>query len=213
LDGNIAYAAFDILRLSSRSTVHLPLSRRRELLAETLQAHERLTPTFFVDRADLAAGWLKHDCAGIEGVVAKRVSQTYVPGHRGWIKVKRRLSLDAVVAGCRPGNRLLLGLYRSDGSLSHVGETVSLTPSQARLVRSQLVPALGQVWTGRMPGVGHWDSDRYEEWIDCVPRLVVEVSYTQTDWDRFRHPVRLLRVRPDREPQSCDIDQLLGSSG
>ena len=30
----------------------------------------------------------------------------------------------------------------------------------------------------------------------------------QVDGDRFRHPARLRRWRPDRTPQSCTIDQL-----
>jgi hypothetical protein len=40
--------------------------------------------------------------------------------------------------------------------------------------------------------------------------MVVEVSYTLLDQGgrRFRHAVRLLRLRPDREPASCTEEQL-----
>jgi ATP-dependent DNA ligase len=37
---------------------------------------------------------------------------------------------------------------------------------------------------------------------------VCEVAYDQLDGQRFRHPARFLRWRPDREPASCTLDQL-----
>jgi len=35
------------------------------------------------------------------------------------------------------------------------------------------------------------------------------VAYDQLDGQRFRHPARLVRFRPDREPRSCGFDQLI----
>jgi ATP-dependent DNA ligase len=37
---------------------------------------------------------------------------------------------------------------------------------------------------------------------------MAEVSYTQVDGHRLRHPAKLLRWRADREPASCRIEQL-----
>jgi ATP-dependent DNA ligase len=37
---------------------------------------------------------------------------------------------------------------------------------------------------------------------------VCEVAYTQLDGHRLRHPAKLVRWRPDREPSSCRLDQL-----
>jgi ATP-dependent DNA ligase len=34
------------------------------------------------------------------------------------------------------------------------------------------------------------------------------VAYDQLDGQRFRHPARFVRFRPDREPRSCGFDQL-----
>jgi ATP-dependent DNA ligase len=45
------------------------------------------------------------------------------------------------------------------------------------------------------------------DWTPVEPRLVAEVVYDQLDTDRFRHPARFRRWRPDRDPRSCTFDQ------
>jgi ATP-dependent DNA ligase len=47
-----------------------------------------------------------------------------------------------------------------------------------------------------------------QDWTPVAPELVCEVRYDQLDGDRFRHPARFIRWRPDREPVSCTFDQL-----
>jgi hypothetical protein len=61
---------------------------------------------------------------GLEGVVAKRADSRYLPGQRGWVKVKRQRTADCVVIGLagdltRPA--LVLGLRGEDGELHHLG--------------------------------------------------------------------------------------------
>jgi ATP-dependent DNA ligase len=46
------------------------------------------------------------------------------------------------------------------------------------------------------------------DWTPLRPERVAEVSYTQVDGHRLRHPAKLLRWRADREPASCRIEQL-----
>jgi ATP-dependent DNA ligase len=46
------------------------------------------------------------------------------------------------------------------------------------------------------------------DWTPVAPRLVAEVTYDQVDLDRFRHPARFRRWRPDREAASCTFEQL-----
>jgi ATP-dependent DNA ligase len=205
---NVVFVAFDVLRLGDDITASRVLQYRRDLLDDTIHGHERLVPMPRVDDTETARRWLNSCCSGIEGVVAKRTSEPYLPGRRAWVKIKNRRTLDVVIGGCRPGNRLLLGLFEPDGRFSHIGETVPLGTDHARLLQRQLTVANHQVWTGRPPGVGHWDGDQYDQWTDCDPMLVVEVSFTQTESTRFRHPVRLLRLRLDRESRTCEIGQI-----
>jgi ATP-dependent DNA ligase len=49
------------------------------------------------------------------------------------------------------------------------------------------------------------------DWIPVRPALVAEVAYDHLDGLRFRHPARLRRWRPDRDPSSCLLDQLAAS--
>jgi ATP-dependent DNA ligase len=144
--------------------------------------------------------------------VAKRIDSTYRSGRRGWIKVKRWRSADVVVGGLR-GDRFLLGLY-DGGVLHHVGETTVLAPGLiSAIIAMTTWDNEVRAFTGRPPGVGRWQGDRYDEWIECDPSVVVEVSYTQLEGARFRHPVRLLRLRHDKDVTACGFDQLTGSGG
>ena len=62
-----------------------------------------------------------------------------------------------------------------------------------------------------MPGApNRWSgaSDRNHTWIPVSPERVVEVQYTWSTAGRFRGTTRMLRWRPDREPESCSIAQL-----
>jgi len=40
------------------------------------------------------------------------------------------------------------------------------------------------------------------------PERVAEVAYNQLEGQRLRHPARLVRWRPDRDPRSCTYEQL-----
>src|SRR5204862_4790681 len=62
---------------------------------------------------------------------------------------------------------------------------------------------------GRLAGAaGRWSPDEMElDWVPLSPAPVCEVAYDQVDGHRFRHPARFRRWRPDREPESCLLDQ------
>jgi ATP-dependent DNA ligase len=203
-----ALVVFDLLSLDATGVIHLPLSERRRLLEGAIVPHPLVEPTAQTADLEEARCWLEDcDLPGLEGVVAKRAGDPYRPGSRGWVKVKRRRTVDCVVGGFR-GARLLLGLYDGDGLLHHVGETVTLTPA----VWAGATPILGRegrAFTGRPPGLGRWEASRYDEWTECVGAAVCEVSYTLLEAGRFRHPVRFVRWRPDRDPVSCRREQVL----
>jgi ATP-dependent DNA ligase len=62
---------------------------------------------------------------------------------------------------------------------------------------------------GRLPGsASRWTPDMEPDWLPLRPDRVCEVAFDQVDVDRFRHPARFRRWRPDREPRSCNIDQI-----
>ena len=232
-----SFVAWDMLALDGHDMRGLPLHDRRSLLEKSLSDARppvHLTPAT-LDPA-IAADWFhRFEGAGLDGVVAKRLSEPYMPGKRGWTKVKHARTADCVVAGFRwhkngPGTMigsLLLGLYDSTGRLNHVGITSSFTTDKRRALVEELAPlrenALdGHPWAEwaeweaqarangqRMPGNrSRWNADRDLTWEPLRAERVCEVGYDHLQGSRFRHATTFLRWRPDRMPESCRYDQL-----
>jgi ATP-dependent DNA ligase len=102
---------------------------------------------------------------------------------------------------------LLLGLYR-DGQLHMVGGAASFTVKARFTLLTELQPLrLGAevVYDGEP---SRWNAAADKRWIPIRPERVAEVTYDQMEGDRFRHTVRFVRWRPDRDPQSCTFEQL-----
>jgi ATP-dependent DNA ligase len=226
-----AYVAFDVLAVDGIDLLTSPFHERRrrlEALVASARPPLRLTPV--ETTAEEAARWLELPTAsGIDGVVAKALSQRYEPGVRAMTKVKHERTAECVVAGFRwladrplPSS-LLLGLYDDRGDLRHVGVASSFTQRAREQLLATLQPRVvklsGHPWehgflvsgnpTGRLRGAaGRWTPDMTQDWTPVAPELVCEVRYDQVDGDRLRHPARFVRWRPDREPASCTFDQL-----
>ena len=62
---------------------------------------------------------------------------------------------------------------------------------------------------GRLAGAaGRWTPDMELDWVPLALGRLLEVSYTQVDSYRRHHLAKFVRWRPDREPESCLLDQL-----
>jgi ATP-dependent DNA ligase len=225
------FVAFDLPSLDGESLAARPFAERRARLTALLAGSvPPLMPTPATDDVAVARLWLDRLTGpGIDGVVAKAQGLPYQPGRRAMIKVKRERTADCVVAGYRfYGERavvgsLLLGLWRGD-ELRHVGVASAFSDARRRQLLAELradeVPLAGHPWArgfnlgpspmGRLPGsAGRWDPTAMtQDWVPLAPRRVVEVAYDHLDGDRFRHPARFVRWRPDRESRSCTFAQL-----
>lgn len=140
--------------------------------------------------------------AGVEGVVAKGLSQKYQPGRRGWIKVRARASAEAVIASVTgrvaAPSTLLLGRYDEAGRLRFIARTAPLSVTARREVGGLLSPGgADHPWQGRRFTAG-WGTCETIGHRPVAPDLVVEFAGdTAVDEGRYRHPVRYLRVRDD----------------
>jgi ATP-dependent DNA ligase len=201
------YVAFDLLAFDGESLLEQTFSDRRAALEGAFDGEIDLTP---LTRSVVEAEpWLGSG----EGVVAKDVRAPYRPGERtGMVKVKRVRTIDAVVAGWRPGKAegtvgsLILGLYDDGGRLHIVGHCSGLRAAEKR----SLVEKLKPYETGKR---GHGDPSRWKnekelEWIDLRPELVVEVTYDHTSGGRIRHGTKILRWREDKAPRECKLEQM-----
>ncbi len=202
------FVAFDLLARDDATLIGEPLSARRAALEDLAGELEiDLTP-LSTDPVD-AEPWLAHG----EGVVAKDLRAPYRPGERkGMVKVKRVRTIDAVVAGYRPGKEpdtvgsLMLGLYDPEGTLHVVGHSSGLRAAEKRA----LVATLAPYETGER---GHGDPSRWKtekemEWVALRPELVVEVTFDHASDGRIRHGTKILRWREDKAPRDCLLAQM-----
>jgi ATP-dependent DNA ligase len=227
-----SFIAFDLLAVAGRNLMTAPQAARRASLEELLlevKPPVHLTPATR-DRA-IALDWLtRFEGAGLDGVIAKLESGTYLPGKRAMIKVKHARTADCVVAGYRwyksgrdAVGSLLLGLYDERAVLQHVGVASSFTTRMRRQLAQELAPlridALrdhpwrewegGAAESSRMPGAqSRWSAGKDLSWEPLRAERVCEVKYDHMQRDRFRHAALFLRWRPDKRPQDCRYDQL-----
>ena len=209
---------FDLLGLDADDLRERPLVERRRSLMKAVNSSPTVGVTPQTADPDEATTWFtRYEGAGLDGVVAKDPAGTYRPGERRWMKIKHLRTVDCVVGGYRIAKdgkgigSLLLGLYDSDGALPHVGHTSSFDAAERRAILAQLQPLVGgeSFGHGRTPGgPSRWQRAADSDWTSVRPELVCEVSFDHLQSGRFRHASRFLRWRPDKDPRSCDFDQL-----
>ena len=227
-----SFVAFDLLFCGDDDLRSVPQETRRQRLEEALA---RATPPVYLTPAtrdrEVAGDWFsRFEGAGLDGVVAKRLEQTYQPDKRAMLKIKHARTADCVVAGFRwhkngPGTMvgsLLLGLYDASGTLHHVGVTSSFTAAKRRELVAELSPlregaADAHPWREwaqfsgeqRMPGAtSRWNRGKDLSWEPLRIERVCEVAYDHLQGDRFRHATTFQRWRPDKPPAECRYDQL-----
>jgi ATP-dependent DNA ligase len=211
---------FDALALPGRPDLaKSPLADRRAALEEAYAAaagnpYLRLSP--FTRRRDEAQGWLDKAGGAIDGVIAKRIDEPYLPGERAMLKVKRMRTADCVVGGFRYERdsklvgSLLLGLYNDAGKLDHVGFTSAIADRDKPALTKKLEKLIGPPgFDGNAPGApSRWSTERSTEWQPLKQKLVIEVRYDHVTGSRFRHGTSIVRWRPDKAPRQCGMEQL-----
>ena len=215
------YRAFDLLAEGNESLLERPFAERRAALVELVKGLDgarddgpgghragsiELTPLTL--DPDAAEPWI----TGGEGVICKELDAPYRPGARkGMTKYKRLRTIDAVIAGWRPGKEegtvgsLILGLY-DGGELRVVGHTSGLKAAEKR----ELVAKLAPYETGDRGSAdpSRWAGDRELEWVSLRPELVIEITFDHVTDGRIRHGSKIVRWREDKAPRDCTFDQL-----
>ncbi|HEX2195786.1 MAG TPA: ATP-dependent DNA ligase [Actinomycetota bacterium] len=225
-----AFVAFDVIAAGGADLSARGFGERRRILETLLDGAPgaiRLTPS--TRDPAVARQWLEEaGGGGIDGVVVKDESLPYLPGKRRMIKVKRERTADCVVGAFRwhaeerTVGSLLLGLYDGD-LLRHAGLAASFSAKTRReltdVLLPRVVPLEGHPWEhgfnvgggpiGRLPGAASkFAYGGAITFVPVEPDLVCEAAYDHVEHDRFRHPLKLRRWRPDRDPRSCTYEQL-----
>jgi len=219
------FIAFDLLAEGGDDLRKQSLGERRKRLERLLNGAKKpifLTP--YTRDSKTAEQWFERfEGAGLDGVIAKSWSGTYVPGKRLWVKIKHQRTADCVVIGWRKSSdgstlgALLLGLYDKKGSMHYVGHTSSFSAAERKELIAKLKPLETTIpaeeWKanpGRMPGgLSRWSRGKDTEWVSVRPELVCEVTYDKLEaGERFRHATGFLRWRTDKPPKKCGFDQI-----
>lgn len=230
-----SYVAFDLLAVGDNSLLDAPMVDRRAALVNALVPNPvvHLTPAS-TSRAVADDWFAKFEGAGLDGIIAKPLQGKYVAGKRALVKVKHQRTADCAVAGYRVHKdgrgvgSLLLGLFDADGDLHSVGVAASFSVARRAELLAELKPLThdaldGHPWrswaesqadsegsskaTAATAG-SRWNAGKDLSFVPIRMGLVAEVSFGQLENRRFRHGVKFLRWRPDRDPWTCRYDQL-----
>jgi ATP-dependent DNA ligase len=158
--------------------------------------------------------WVGHIGQQLDGIIAKHADAPYRPGDdHSMVKVKNYRSADCVVGGFRDHsigsarNELLLGLYDQKGHLQYVS-SVGIDAKQKRQVGNLRLKKT-TIFYGRQPEEkAHWSGEAAGPWKPVAPTKVVEVRFDHFSDGRFRHGCTFLRVREDKLPNDCLLDQV-----
>ncbi|HUC04482.1 MAG TPA: non-homologous end-joining DNA ligase [Acidimicrobiales bacterium] len=200
------YVLFDLLYLDGHSLLDRSYDERRaQLESLELKGKSFVTGDSYrdVEGADILAGTRD---AGLEGVIAKQRSSTYLPGRRSeaWIKVKNFRTQEVVIGGWTPGagarvgtiGALLVGIPSASG-LRYAGKVgTGFSDRDLQELTTMLTP-LGQDESPFTPA-----SDVRERAPHYVrPLHVGEVQFGEwTSAGRLRHP-SWRGLRPDKSPE------------
>lgn len=228
-----SFVAFDLVAHGDDDLQTVALVERRTRLEAALASVQRpiyLTPATR-DRTRAEDWFHRFEGAGLDGVIAKRLSDGYHADKRTMLKIKHERTADCVVAGFRwhkkgPGTlvgSLLLGLYDEGGTLHHVGVTSAFTMARRAELAAELEPLrqdaqAGHPWNGwqfsdddsqRKPGASsRWNRGKDLSWEPLRATQVCEVAYDHMQGDRFRHAALFRRWRPDKRAADCGYAQL-----
>ena len=209
LSGEIpaTFVAFDLLLWKGKPVHEQPIEKRRAQL-EKLAKGVALSPVS--EDVEQGRAWLETlQAAGFDGVIAKKLGLPYLPGSRdGVVKVKPYKTADCVVAGVRfkAGGRttiatLLLGLYADDGQLNYVG-SAAVGAKRHDEIATLVLPLIDKRSDRHFSEPNRWGTGELEEQA-LKPKLVVEVRFDKLEKHRFRHGTKLVRFRPDKNPDQC----------
>jgi ATP-dependent DNA ligase len=205
------FIAFDLLLWNGKPVHELPLEKRR---AELLKRGEGFWISPATTELAAATAWLdRFEAAGLDGVVAKRLGLPYLPGSRdGVAKVKEHKTADCVVIGVRWKQKptrlatLLLGLYRRNKQVDYVG-SAAVGARNHDAILALVQPLLDAKSERRFSEPNRWGTDGLEE-TPLRHELVAEVRYDKVQGNRFRHGTKLIRFRPDKDPDQCTWRQV-----
>ncbi len=196
------FVVFDILEKDGESLLELPLSSRKEVLADTIRNAHHIEQIFWSEHG--APLWKEVKRRKLEGVMAKDAASHYQVGERSpsWRKIKFLKTIDAIILGYTSEKRsisaLALGVYEK-GELRYIGG-VGTGFTDAFL--ADLLKQLTKIKATKAPV--SYDGPKQYAWVK--PKLVCEVEYLQLTKDKSLRAPSFIRLRDDKSPKDCVLE-------
>ena len=205
------YIVFDVLEKDGKPLTNLPLMERKKILKESVKEGANVFLSDFIEEKGEAYYQSALD-KGLEGVVAKKKDSHYEEGMRtgSWLKIKNLRTCDCVIFGYTRGadsreatfGALLLGLYDKEGKPVYVGkvgtgftqETLGILTDKFEKLKKDVAPF-------------KIDTSNVVTWLE--PKLVCEVAYQTVTRDLKLRMARFHRLREDKSPAECTLDQIV----
>jgi DNA ligase D-like protein (predicted ligase)/DNA ligase D-like protein (predicted 3'-phosphoesterase) len=205
------YVVFDILEKDGKPLISLSLMERKRILADSLKEGTNVLLNDFIEEKGEA--YFKSAIEkGLEGIVAKNKDSHYEEGLRtgSWLKIKKLKTCDCVIFGYTRGNEtreatfgaLLLGLYDKSGQPVYVGKVgTGFTQEMLRKMSDKFE----KLKTDTAP----FKPEKGDVVTWLKPKLVAEIAYQVVTADvKLRMP-RFKRLREDKPPEECTLDQII----
>lgn len=193
------YVVFDILSKDGKDLTSLPLLERKKILSRTIIENKNLQLIFYTsDGKKLYKEMLRR---GGEGVIAKQKNSQYLSSRTSyWLKIKFQKTLDCIIIGITKKKReissLALGLIENN-KLIFIGKVgtgfnernIKEISSKIKILNSEKINGITAV----------------------KPNLVCEVKYFELTNEKKLRGAVFLRLREDKFPKECTLDQISGA--
>ena len=205
------YVAFDLLHFDGKDIIREPLEYRKRLLRRIISEGPHLLYGEHIETKGLTY-YKEASRLGFEGIIAKERASQYLPGIRtsSWVKIKGVSTIDAVVVGYAQGEgarastfgSLVTALYDKNGKLVHIAN-VGGGFNNATL--DLIKPKLDRLITKSVLIKEPFDAPSPITWVK--PRIVIEVLYSGITTERKLRFPRFNRLRTDKKPGDCVLDE------
>ena len=205
------YIVFDVLEKDGKPLTGLPLVERKQILNDSLKEGSNVLLSDFIDEKGEAYYQLAID-KGLEGIVAKKKESHYEEGMRtgSWLKIKNLRTCDCVIFGYTRGaesreatfGALLLGVYDKEGKPVYLGKV-------GTGFTQEMLGILNDKFEKLKTDIAPFEPDTGDVVTWLEPKLVCEVAYQVVTRDLKLRMARFIRLREDKSPAECTLDQIV----
>jgi bifunctional non-homologous end joining protein LigD len=215
--GNLIFYAFDILNVNGRSTINLPLQKRKALLKTLLGGRSECILVSEALKGDPRELTRAMQQLGLEGMIAKERDSKYEIGQRSgwWVKFKWGHEQEFVIGGYTDpeGSRpyfgsVLVGYYKGERLIfaAKVGTGFNTKLLKALYDQFQKIRIDRTPFANLPERGGHLTASqmRFCKWTE--PKLVCQVRFTEWTHDgHLRQPV-FRGLREDKDPREVVLE-------